>query len=293
MFSASVEKDPGFAHTYEGLAEAYVTLGIYGALPPDEVMPMARAAAERALEIGPLVPGALATLGCVNALYNWSWTEAEVQFRRAIDSVPGASSAHAWYAMNHLVPLGRFDEARDALQRALEVDPLSLPIATALGVRAYYAHRYDEAASALSSALELDSAFPMAHYFLALVFTELGRHDEALIEIEKAMHGSSGSPEMSAAAGYALARAGNSDRARHRIDELLTLSNTRYVSPGLIAQIHAGLGATDDAFLWLERAVAVRAADVAWLGVRPIFDALRTDSRFPALQARLHLDPPR
>jgi serine/threonine-protein kinase len=293
LFRASLEKDPGFAHTHEGLAEAYVTLGIYGALPPDEVMPMARAAAERALEIGPPLPGALATLGCVNALYNWSWTEAEAQFRRAIESMPGASSAHGWYAMNHLVPLGRFDEAYDVLQRALEVDPLSLPIATALGVRAYYAHRYEEAAAALSNALELDSAFPMAHYFLALVFTELGRHDEALTEIETAMRGSQGSPEMTAAAGYALARAGNIEGARHRMDELLALSSARYVSPGLTAQIHAGLGATDEAFNWLDRAVAVRAADVAWLGVRPIFDALRNDSRFHALLARLRLDPPR
>jgi eukaryotic-like serine/threonine-protein kinase len=292
-FRASIEKDPGYAHAHEGLAETYVTLGIYGVLPPDEAMPMARAAAERALELGPAVPGALATLGCVNALYHWSWAEAEDQFRRAIDSMPGASSARAWFAMNHLVPLGRFDQARDELQRALEVDPLSLPIATALGVRSYYARRYDEAAAALSNALELDTAFPIAHYFLALVFTELGRHDEARTEIEKAMRGSDGSPEMIAAAGYALARGGNADQARHQMNELLALSNARYVSPGLIAQIHAGLGETDQAVSWLEQAVTARAADVAWIGVRPIFDPLRSDARFPALLARLGLDVPR
>jgi hypothetical protein len=77
------------------------------------------------------------------------------------------------------------------------------------------------------------------------------------------------------------------------MDELLALANTRYVSPGLIAQIHAGLAEKDETLVWLERAVAVRAADVAWLGVRPIFDALRNDSRFHALQTRLGLDPPR
>jgi Flp pilus assembly protein TadD len=256
-------------------------------------MPMARTAAERSLEIGPPLPGALATLGCVNALYHWSWNEAEAQFRRAIESMPGASSARAWYAMNHLVPLGRFDEARDELQRAMEVDPLSLPIATGLGVRAYYAHRYDEAVSALSNALELDAAFPIAHYFLALAFTELGRHDEAWSEIEKAMRGSDGSPEMIAAAGFAAARAGNVERARHGIAELAALSSARYVSPGLIAQIHAGLGETDEALVWLDRAAAARATDIAWLGVRPIFDSLRSDRRFRALQARLGVDLPR
>ena len=239
------------------------------------------------MSIGPPLPGALATLGCVLALYDWSWVEAERQFHRAIDVMPGASSARAWYAMNHLVPLGRFDEARTELRRALEVDPLSLPIATGLGVRAYCAHDYDEAASALSNALVLDAGFAIACYFRALTFAELERDDEALRDIDAAIRLSGGSPEMIAAAGYILARARNVDGARGRLGELMALSNTRYVSPGLVAQIHAGLGEPDAAFAWLDRAVAVRAADVAWLGVRPIFHRLRTDSRFQALEARL------
>jgi serine/threonine-protein kinase len=286
-FTDCIERDPLYAQAHAGLAEAYATLGIYGALPPDQAMPAARSSAERALRLGPPLSGALATLGCVNALYNWSWLEAEQQFRRAIDSMPGASAARAWYAMNHLVPLGRFAEAHEELGRALDVDPLSLPIATGLGVRAYCAHRYDEGLIALSNALDLDAGFSMARYFLVLTLAELGRYDEAVREIDTAIRLSGGSPEMTAAAGYALARAGNVAGARSRRDELVTLSAARYVSPGLIAQIHAGLGESDEALRWLERALAVRAADVAWLGVRPIFDLLRPDPRFQALLARV------
>ena len=288
-FTASIALEPAYELAYEGLAEAAVTLGIYGALPPNEAMPMAKSNAERALAMGPPRPGALATLGCVSALYDWSWVDAERQFRQAIDSMPGTSSARAWYAMNLLVPRGRFVEAVDELRRALEVDPLSLAIAIGLGVSAYYAHEYDEAADALARALQLDAGFAMAHYFLGLTFTELGRYDEALHEMERAAGSSEGSPEMTAAAGYAFARSGNLEGARQRLGELTARANTRYVSPGLIAQVHAGLGESDAAIACLEQAMTARAADLAWLGVRPIFDGLRSDSRVQGLMQRLGL----
>ncbi len=288
-FKASIALEPAYELAYEGLAEAAVTLGIYGAVAPDEAMPLARANAERALAMGPPRPGALATLACVSALYDWSWGDAERQFRQAIDSMPGSSSGRAWYALNLLVPRGQFVEAESELRRALEVDPLSLAIAIGLGVRAYYAHEYDEAADGLANALQLDAGFAMAHYFLGLTFTELGRYDEALREMERAAGSSEGSPEMAAAAGYAFARSGNIDGARQKLGELMARANTRYVSPGLIAQVHAGLGESDSALACLERAMTARAADLAWLGVRPIFDGLRSDARLQGLMARLGL----
>lgn len=288
-FTASIALEPAYELAYEGLAEALVTLGIYGALPPNEAMPAARSNAERVLAMGQPRSGALATLGCVNALYDWSWADAERQFRHAIDATPGASSARAWYALNFLVPRARFAEADEQLRRALEVDPLSLAIAIGRGVRAYYAHEFDQAADALSTALRLDSSFGMAHYFQGLTLTEQGRYDDALREMERAAGPSDGSPEMIAAAGYAFARSGNTEGARQRLGELMARATVRYVSPGLIAQVHAGLGESDAAFDWLERAMAARAADLAWLGVRPIFDGMRSDSRMASLIARLGL----
>ena len=285
-FEASLERDASYAQAHAGLAEAYVTLGIYGVRPPAEVMPAAKAAAERALAIGPPLPGALATLGCVHALYAWAWDEAERCFQQAL-ALPGADAARAWYALNYLVPRGRFGEAEAALRRALEVDPLSLPVRTGLGVCAYYARRYDDALTALSGIVELDASFALARYFRGLVFTELQRHADALAELETAVRLSSRSPETIASLGCAAARAGEVPRARRALDELTRLSTTRYVSPGLVAHVRAGLGDAADALDALEQAADLRAADLAWLGVRPVFDAVRTEARLAALQRRI------
>jgi len=286
-FKACIARDPAYADAHGGLAEAYATLGIYGATAPEAAMPLAQAAAERALVIFARVPGALAALGCVHALYRWSWTEAECDFRLAIDAMPGASSARSWYALNCLVPLGRFDEADTELRRALEVDPLSGAITTGVGACLYYARRFEKAVDQLRDVLEVDSRFALARYFLALTLAELGRHDAALSEIDQAVEHSGGSPEMIAASGYILARAGRTDAARARHDALQALSTERYVSPVLLAQIDAGLGAVDAAVAWLEKAFDGRASNLAWVGVRPTFDGLRNDARFQQMTARL------
>ena len=94
---------------------------------------------------------------------------------------------------------------------------------------------------------------------------------------------------MTAALGYAWSRAGNIDRAREALDALATISVRRYLSPSLIAQIYAGLGDTLSSLDWLEKAGDVHAADLAWLAVRPVFDGLRLEARFRALQERLGL----
>jgi len=258
-------------------------------VPPGEAMPKARAAAEQALAIGPPAAGALAALACVQGMYEWSWTESERQFRRAIDVMPGASSARTWYAMNCLIPLGRFDEAEVELRRALEIDPLSAPAGTALGIRSYFARRYEDAVRQLTGVLDLEAHFRLARQFLGLALGELGRHEDARQAMGAARSVSDAGPEMVAAAGYLLARAGDAAGARARLDELVALSASRYISPGLIAQVHAGLGRHDEAVASLEQALAVRAADLAWLGVRPVFDRLRGDARFQALRARTGL----
>jgi serine/threonine-protein kinase len=289
VFGDCLARDPGYAHAHAGLAEAWAALGFYGAAPPDEAMPAARAAAERALALSPLTAGALAALGCVAAMYDRQWAAAEQHFRRAITVDPGTPSARTWFAMHCLIPLGRFDEAGAELRQALAVDPLSAPVSTAIGVASYFAGRYEEAVRQFFSVLELEPQFPLARQFLALALGELNRHDEARAEAEATVDLTKGAPEPLAAAGYLLARAGDAAGARARLEALAALSRTRYVSAGMIAQIHAGLGETDETFSWLERANGARAADLVWLGVRPVFSRLRADGRFRALLARIGL----
>ena len=286
LFQAAVERDPGYAEAYAALAEAYATLGLYGVLPPQKTMPPARAMAARAISLLDTLPSPAATIGCIAAVYEWDWAEAGRHFTRAIELNPAHPAAHHWYAINYLVPLGRFAEAEAELKRAVDADPLAMPIRASVGLRSYFARRYGDAARELRETFELDAASVPARLFLGLTLVEMAQTADALGELEVAAR-LSRSPEVIAALAYACARGNNADRARALLAELLALSSGRYVSASLVAQVHCGLGEVALAIDWLERAAAARAADLAWLAVRPVFDAARSDGRFAALQARV------
>jgi eukaryotic-like serine/threonine-protein kinase len=290
LLQQAIEQNPWYAEAYAALGEAYATLGLYGVVPPSEAMPNAAAAATRAIELRDTLPGPFATLGCIAGVYEWNWPDGERQFRRAIDVNPANPAAHHWYAINHLVPLARFGEANEELQRAADNDPLSMPIRVSVGLLRYFARAYDEAERELRDSLELDAGSVPGRLFLGLTLVELARGDDALRELETAAQ-LSRSPEIVAAMGYAAARGGQSAIARRLLDELLALSRERYVSPSLVAQIYAGLGEVEPALEWLEHACNARAADLAWLAVRPVFDVLRPQRRFTAMLDQLALAP--
>ena len=285
-FHAAIEKEPEYAPAYAALAEAYTTIGLYGVLAPHDIMQRARSAARRAIEIGGDLAGAHAAAACVASVYEWKWREAATGYHRAIDVNPDDPSAHHWYAINYLVPLRRFEEAAAELGRAAAADPLSMAIRASAGIRSYFAHDFGQAERELRSCLELDPGSPTARLFLGLTLVERSRAGEGIGELETATQVAA-SPEMSAALAYAFARAGQVEQARGRLGQLLMLSEQRYVSPSLIAQVHAGFGNTELAIEWLQRASEVRAADLSWLAVRPVFDTLRSDPRFNALVARI------
>ena len=282
-FERAIERDPDYAEAYAGMADAYVTLGTYGARPASEVMPKARVALDRALEIDAELAEAYACRGCVRSVYDWTWADAEHDYRKAIALQPGYTTAHHWYAINHLVPLGRFDEATEALRRALEVDPLALAVRTSLGMKSYFAGQYDEAAQELLRTIEIEDRFGMARFFLAATYAEQRRYAEARAELEIAISVSGQSPEILAALGYLHGLSGNVDGALSVLNDLRRLAGERYVSPARVAQVHIGLDQRTEALDLLEEARAERAADLAWLGVRPVFARLRTEPRFHAL----------
>jgi eukaryotic-like serine/threonine-protein kinase len=287
-FLAALEKDPGYADALAGLAEAYTTLGLYGVLPPHEIMPKAKEAAARAIAAAPALSAPYATAACISSVYDWDWKAAREQFRRALDLNPRDPIAHHWLAIQHLVPLGRFAEARAELASAMEADPLSMPIRLSGGLASYFAHDFERAYQEVEESLELDPGASTAYLFLGLTLAELGQHADALRELETA-HRLSPSPEMTAAIGYAAARDGQTERAREALRSLQALSSERYLSPSLLAQIHAALGENSDALDALERAQAARAADLAWLRVRPVFNGLHAEPRFAAILEDLHL----
>ena len=292
-FQEAIDREPAYARAHAGLADSYVLLGVYGIRPPSEVMPKAKATAARALEEAADVslPGqsdtGLAavhtTLGCVKAVYDWSWAESERHFRLAIERDPKYPTAHHWYAMNCLVPMRRFEEATREIQLAQESDPLSPAIQASLGLVHYFAGRLVEAAAALKKTLETDGGFAMAHFFLGQTYLRMERADDALAAIGNASRLSPASAEFRAGLGNACALAGQADRARRILEDLKQRRSERYVSAALIAEIHAGLGETDEALSWLAEAERERSSELCWIGVRPAFSRLRTHPRFVEL----------
>ena len=289
FFQKALGDDPDYALALAGLAESYVTLGFYGALPPSEVMPAARQSAERALARRHEMPEALNALATIYAVYDWDWASAERNFKRAIDANPNYAAAYQWYAINCLVPCGRFTEARAAIQRALELEPLSLTVLATSGLVSYYQHEYEPAITEYRKALELDANFGIAHYFLGQAYLGKGLMDEAVAELEQSVMLTNRSPECVAVLGYAYALSGNRSAAEELAGDLQTRSIDRYVSPVLFAWIHLGLGDHDQVFAYLEQAYQRRAADLIWLPVRPAFDAIRCDPRFESFCKRLGL----
>jgi TolB-like protein/tetratricopeptide (TPR) repeat protein len=280
--------DPLFARAAAGLADAYAMLGIYGLRPPDEVMPQAKAAAVESLAMNNALPEAHASLALVRGVYDWARQDALNHFEHMLRLDPQYASGLQSYAVHGLAPLGRYDEALDLLQRALAIDPVSLPINGTIGFVLNLANRPDEAVSALRRTLALEG-HAMPHFFLGNALIELGESATAIEHLQTAAALSSNRPDILGGLGYALARAGHEDRAREVLAQLAAQGANRYASPVGMARVHAALGQTDAALEALEQAAHLRATDLTWIGVEPPFRPLAGHPAFTALLRRLHL----
>ena len=284
----ALEADPSFALAYAALADTLATMGLYGMAAPKDVMPLAREAAEHALALDSSLAEALTARACVRAIFDWDWVGAEQDFMLAIASNPQYPTAHQWLAMHCLVPLGRFDEARLALMRARELDPLSMSISVSVAAIDYYERHFADAIVSSQDVLALDDRFVMGHFFQGLALEQEGKLAEALIALDRAAQLSS-SAEITVALAHARAANNDHEGARTLLEQLESRANDRYESPVLLAQIALGLGDEVRALALLQAALVQRSADLMWLGVRPIFDPLRSHPEFGRLLESLRL----
>lgn len=289
-FQQAVEKDPSFALAYVGLADCYVVPAY--PLPPKEKMPKAKAAAMRALQLDEMLAEAHTTLARVLAVYEWDWTGAEKEFKRAVELNPRYAVAHQWYG-GCFDAMGRHDEAIAERKRAQELDPLSLIMNFELGIAFYFARNYDQAIEQFQKPLEMDPSFPPAYEFLPAAYEQKGMYDQAIAAFQKAIL-TRGRPSWFSSMsglGHVYAVSGKRAEARAVLDELKQLSRQEYVPPDLIALIYAGLDEKDQAFAWLEKAYEDRSFRMSWLKVEPRWDSLRSDPRFADLLRRVGLAP--
>ena len=290
LFKSAITEYPDYALAHAGLADAYVTLAIYGDVAPGEIMPLARLAAETAITLRTDLPEAQTSLACVQAVFDWNWADAIRGFQYAIELDPKYSTARQWLAMHCLAPLGRFAEAREHIECARKNDPDSLVIRMTDGVERYFERDFEKAAEEFRKILETDPGFAMAYYFLGQADLQLNRNDEAIAELEKAVALTGRSAETISVLGYAHSIAGSRIDAVQLAMELTRRSIQDYVSPVLQAQIRIGLGDLDGVFQYLEQAYLARSPELIWIGIRPTMDPVRSDPRFQDLCKRIGLE---
>src|SRR5271170_223724 len=252
----SITIDPNYAPPYGDLAFAYFISSGW-ILPPREAMIKAKGAAMQGLKIDENLAGAHTSLGIIHLRYDWDWAAAEISCKRAVDINAGSARAQEFYGW-YLAAMGRFDEAIEREQRALELDPVSPEVSTLLGHVLYLARRYDQAVEQLHQALELDENYWFAHLILGLTLQQQGKLPEAMDQLQRSRQEESVSPETMGALGQAYAVAGERGKAVEVLDELEKWSKHYYVSPFHRGRIYAALGQMEEAFAWFETAYEER-----------------------------------
>jgi TolB-like protein len=288
-FERATAIDPGYALAHSGLADCYDLVAYYGTEAPSTVFPKAKAAAAKAVELDPALPEAHAQLAEVSYLYDWDWSTAELECRRAVDLGPNCLTAHLWYGVL-LSLLGRHEEALTELRLAERLDPLSLLVGTQIGLALYGARRYGEAVDRLEQTLELDDTFPLAHTVLGMALVQQSLPARAIAEFRRAQELAPGDLTPLALLGYTQAVAGKRSEARKVLQALKASAKKRYVSPAYPAAVHLGLKEHSTALDLAEEARQERSGFLTRLKVEPLFDPLRSEPRFAKLLRAVGLD---
>ena len=288
-FQQAIAVDQNYALAYAGLADSYNLLASYSALPPSEAFKVAKQAATQALELDPMLAEGHVSLAATKTWYDWDWEGAEQEYKRAIELNPSYATAYQWYALD-LAGMGRIEEALRMMERAQELDPLSLIINLNVARVLYFARDYDRAIEQCLKAIEMYPDFALALRRLGQAYSQQQRYEEAIEAFLKAIATSDNDSETMAALGHTYAVSDRRAEAERMLDELIEMSKRVYVSPYSIARVHTGLGNTEQALEWLEKACEQRHGILAYLKVEPVFDPLRSEVRFTDLLRRMGLD---
>ncbi len=290
-FKKAVDLDPTSALAWSGLADGYSMLANYDDQPPRQVKPLARSAAQRALELDDSLAEAHAALAEFEWNYNWDFAAAQKEFDRAMTLNPNYASAHQWRGL-YLNWAGRFDEASEELKRAEALDPLAPIIQINVARCHFYARRYDEAAALVEQLAQRQADFWAVHALLGQIYLAQNRLPDAIRELLRARELSPSTMRNLGVLGDVYARAGRRADAQKLLGELTALASTRYVPPVYSAMIHMGLGDKPQALNLLEQAYADRSDWILQLGVEPEFDPLRDEPRFKDIVSRAKSTPP-
>ena len=277
-FQAAIEKDPNSAPAYAGLADSYVLLNGYGGLLPRELMPKAREAARRAVELDGTLAEAHTAMAVVAQDYDWDWKTAEKEYRKAIELDPNYATAHHWYA-EYLAVMGRFEEAEVEINHARQLDPLSLIVATDHAVILYYARQYDQAIEEFRKVREMEPHFPRTD-MIYHVYLKKGMFQEVLADLETEQGSKNESPWYWAELAYREGQVGRTAEARRAMKKLRDMNRRKQIDPLAMAIACLGLNEGSEAMDWLDKSYAGHSISLISVKVDPLFDPLRGESKF-------------
>jgi len=284
-FNRAVELDPTFALAWAGVADADRNLAGMGTIDPKQGIPKARAAANKALELDETLADAHRTLADVMT-YDWDWSGAEREFKRAFELNPNLAEAHSSYALL-LSRLGRTEESIASVRLAEELDPIDLRQRVREGSILISARRFDEAILTFDSVLKLTPDDANVLVYRAYAYDCKGMYKEAIAAYQNLLATGNASTSNQCYLGYALALDDQRKEAQEIQEKLKTTKE--YVSPAEFAVLYAGLGDKPGAIDLLEKAYAAHDLQMQFLKSDPHYDSLRSEPRFKELVKRVGL----
>jgi eukaryotic-like serine/threonine-protein kinase len=285
-FTQATAIDANYALAYTGLADCYFGLSDQFK-SPNEVMPRARAAAEKALSLDGSLAEAHASLGLVKMFYDHAWDEAEAEFQRAIELDPNYANAHLFYG-RLLMSRGRYDEAVKEAEAAIRIEPLSPTTSSFLGYVMGFAGRTDEALAQFNKALELNEQFPITHYYLGSIYQARGELDKAASEYEKAFNLNRNARYLMAL-GNVYAASGQREKALSILSQLIDMKKEQYVSAYYLAAVYAGLDEKAQTFALLNTAFEDHSDSLAGMKYSPLMRNLASHPRYKEMIRRAGL----
>ena len=288
-YKRAIELDPNFALAYAATAEVYNSMGKNPDAPPKDCIPLAKAAATRALEIDPMLPQAHSALADSLALYDWNWTESERHFKKALELDPNIAYTHIAYGLDYLAAMGKADEVVAELQRAVELEPLSMINNSVLTSAYIYDRKYDQALVQARSTYDLEPNFGLARVWLGFALIANEKYEEAISAVGKISPDSSFGWMSGVVLAHAFAKQGKRAEAEQQISKLRDLAKSRYLRTYYLAAIYATLGDKEKAFAELEVSFSERDCFLGRIAIDPAMDPLRDDPRFKSLMKRMNL----
>ena len=281
-FRQSIDKDPAYALAYAGLADAYAQLAFFNVAPARDVMPKAKAAAMKALEIDGELSEAYLPLGYVAYTYDFDWDAAKIDFDKALALNKTYARAHIFYPL-YLSSLGQAQQAIDIARSALITDPGSAAFSHNVAVQMYLARRFDDAIAQERETLAIAPNFVQAYAVMAQAYAGKSMLTEALEANSHHAELSHNWPFARAIDGYLRGRIGDRKSALRTVNELTQMSRTSYVPAIAFAMVYAGMGDKDHAFVWLNKTYDERFTRLVYIRQEAFWDPLRSDPRYTEL----------